>query len=252
MAIVLSAVILVGCLAAFFLTRDAPALTSRQTAHRPGLRDLQLVLRNRPFMLLLIAKTFIVAGTGVSASALAFLVTRVLLQPLSWIGLVVTFSTVGLIASQPLWVSIARRHGKRIGFLAAATVYIFVVLSWLLADAGESQIAVSLRAFLLGIFGGGILLTSQAMLPDVLEHEVKLTGIRHEGAMTGLYTTVERGASAMGVALAGLILSAGGYVGGAEAASPDTIRAIYACVSIVPALMLGASIVAIYRYDLPG
>lgn len=252
MAYCLSAVILLGCLTCFFLTKNAPVLTFKKTAARPGFADIKLVLHNRPFLLLLLAKVFIVAGTGVGASALAFFVTQVLKEPLSWLGLFVGLSTIGLILSQTVWVAIAKRFGKRFCFLAAAVVYIFVALSWLLAGPGEAQLALGIRAVLLGVFGGGILLSTQAMLPDVLEHEVVLTGIRHEGAMTGLYTTVERGASAMGVALAGVILSLGGYVGGADVIDPDAIRAIYICVAVVPAAMLLISIAAILRYDLPG
>lgn len=252
MAYTISAIILGGCLTCFFLTRNAPILRFDKSAARPGIGEIKLVLHNRPFLLLLFAKVFIVAGTGVGAASLAFFVTRVLREPLSWLGFFVGLSTVGLIVSQPMWVAVAKRYGKRVCFLFAAACYIVVVLTWLLAGPGEGQFAVGLRALLLGVFGGGILLSTQSMLPDVLEHEVALTGIRHEGVMTGLYTTVERGSSAIGVALAGLILSVGGYVGGAELITPDAIRAIYICVAIMPALMMAVSIAAMSRYDLPG
>ena len=125
-----------------------------------------------------------------------------------------------------------------------------VVSSWLLAGPDELRWIFAVRALLLGVFGGGILLASQAMLPDCLEHEYRQSGVRHEGVMTGIYTTVERGASALGVALAGWMLAAGGYVSGTDGVSGDAAIAIYLCVAVVPAVFMGGSIAALWNYQI--
>ncbi|WP_439533658.1 MFS transporter [Polymorphobacter sp.] len=250
MAWFMSGVILVCCLAAFLLTYETGRFAVVHAGRRPGLSALATLTKNRPFLLLLLAKVLIVAGTGVGAAAMAFFITRILDEDLSWLGFFIGLTTAGMMLSQTVWLFISRRRGKRRCFLIAAAGYSAVALSWLLAGPEEARLTLGLRSVLLGVFGGGILLTSQAMLPDVMAHEVMLTGIRHEGAMTGVYTTVERGASALGVALAGIILGMGNYVGGTGPLPPGASTAIYACVAIVPALAIAASSIAFYFYDL--
>lgn len=254
MAYIMSAVILAACFLSFYLTRNAPVSDAPIADKNPKFTQIRYALRNKPFLSLMIAKIFLVSGTGIGGAAMAFFVTVVLEKPLSWLGFFVIGATIGMMGSQVVWLKIARSLGKRKCFLIAAACYILVVLTWLLAGPEETQIAVSIRAFALGAFGGGILLTSQAMLPDTLQHELELTGVQHEGVLTGIYTTVERGASAVGVAIAGLVLGAGGYIGGLDPAqqSASAIWAIYVCMAVLPAVAVLLSSAAIWKYDLPG
>lgn len=254
MAYIMSAVILTACFTSFYLTRNAPVSDAPIADKNPKFTQIRYALRNKPFLSLMIAKIFLVSGTGIGGAAMAFFVTIVLEKPLSWLGFFVIGATIGMMGSQVLWLKIARALGKRKCFLIAAAFYIVVVLTWLLAGPEETQIAVAVRAFALGVFGGGLLLTSQAMLPDTLQHELELTGVQHEGVLTGIYTTVERGASALGVAIAGFVLGAGGYIGGLDPAqqSASAISAIYLCMAVLPAVAVLLSSAAIWKYDLPG
>jgi Na+/melibiose symporter-like transporter len=90
------------------------------------------------------------------------------------------------------------------------------------------------------------------MLPDVLQHDVDTTGNRNEGTLTGLFSTAERAASAIGVAIAGVILSSGGYIsgnlGGVQPAS--AVTAIYICIGVGPAIGVSLSMIAAWRYTL--
>jgi len=254
MGYVIGITVFFACLASFWLTRNAPISPVQARDPRSKFTQFKLAFGNKPFISLLIAKIFIVAGTGIGAASMAFFVTSVLRQPLSWLGLFAASATAAMILSQPLWLKIAKAQGKRKAYLIAGSLYVVVVLTWLFAGPGEPQYAIIARAGILGFIGGGILLNSQAMLPDTLEHEFVLTGVRHEGVLTGLYTTVERGASALGVAVAGFILGAGGYVAGAEAAiqTQAAIQSIYISMAIMPAAAIALSMVFIWRYNLPG
>ena len=254
MSYIMGGLIFVVTLACFFLTANAPVSLHVMKDKQPKLAQMRLALGNKPFVTLLLAKVFIVSGTGIATAAMAFFVTTVLERPLSLLGGQALALTVGVIASQYFWLRVARNIGKRRAFLYAAPVYIILTLSWLLAGPTEPIWIFFARSVLCGFAAGGILLTSQAMLPDTLEHEYELTGVHHEGVLTGFYTTVERGSSAIGVAIAGLCLSLGGYVGSLEAAQqPETaIFAIYMCIAVLPAFILSGSIVAIGKYKLPG
>ena len=251
MSFVVALIVLVVGLTCFWTTRNAPKFEYKESKEKAKFFNLGKVLANRPFLFLLLAKIFIVASTGVGAAAMAFIVTDVLQQSLAWIGIYAMSATAGMLVSQPFWLKISKAHSKRICFFIAASLFILVTLTWLLTGPEETKFLLGLRGFCLGLTGGGVLLATQAMLPDVLEHDFKINGIRHEGAMTGMYTTVERGASALGVALAGVVLSAGGYIGGVDPTA-EGIRAIYACVAIIPCFGLLLSILAITQYRLKG
>lgn len=254
MSYVLGIAIFVSCLACFQLTAKAPVNLTATQDRTPKFTQIRNTLRNKPFVALMLAKILLVSGVNLATSTIAFFVTIVLDKPLGWLGLYSACVMVGMIGSQVVWLQIAKRRGKRACFLIAAGFYIVTAMSWLLAGPEEVELFLIVRAVALGIFGGGILLSSQAMLPDTLEHEFELTGVRHEGVLTGIYTTVERGASALGVALAGFVLSAGGYLSGLSAAQqPESaIMAIYLAISVFPAVALALSSVAIWKYDLPG
>lgn len=254
MALVMGALVLCFCFASFYLTGAAPATLQTDKDRRPKLTQLRGVFRNKPFVALMFIKIFLVAGLGLGSSAMAFFVTIVMDRPLSWLGFISGGFTVGMIASQVIWLRISKHLGKRRCFLIAAGLYVAALLTWLLAGPNEILAITLIRSVVIGIFAGGVFLASQAMLPDTLEHELKISGVRHEGVMTGVYTTIERGSSALGVALAGVVLSAGGYVAGAAAAEQpaSAIIAIYLTVGAIPAIALIFSAIAASKYDLPG
>lgn len=250
MAWALAGIILATCLGSFWLTRSARTTPRSQASHAPRLRQLRLALDNRPFMTLMMAKATYVIGTGVHAAAMAFFITTVLQQSLALLGIISVLTMISVIMSQPVWVVLAKRWGKRRCFLAAAPGHMMVSLSWLFASASDPTWAVLARAPLMGFVGGGMLLATQAMLPDTLQYEFERTGVRQEGTLAGVFTAVERGVTALGVALAGLILSAGGYVGGEATQTSSALAAIYICVAAMPAIGVAISIAFIARYEL--
>lgn len=252
MGLVIAGVILVFCLSCFLLLRGAPSYRLEEAANPPSLSDMRYAFRNKPFARLMLAKLFIVSGTTTAGSAFAFFVVAVMDATLALMGIFALASTTGLFASQPIWLRLSRWKGKRVCFMAAASAYALFTLTWLSSGPNEPEYMFILRAALQGFFGGGVLLASQAMLPDCLEHEYEQTGLRHEAALTGLYTTVERGSSALGVAIAGWMLGWGGYVAGAPTISSYAVAAIYACVAVIPAIFMMISILILWGYKLEG
>jgi Na+/melibiose symporter-like transporter len=110
-----------------------------------------------------------------------------------------------------------------------------------------------LRKLLHGIATAGSLLFGQSMLPDAISHDAKRSGLRREGIFSGIFTTAEKTAFAVGGALTGLFLGAMGYVSSTSgsAVQPDSaILAVYICQSVLPALMLFFSILLLTQYNL--
>ncbi|WP_321325470.1 MFS transporter [uncultured Parasphingorhabdus sp.] len=241
---VMSVIVLGSCLTAFFMTSNARVIPLKATATRPRLRDMGKAFQNKPFRRLIFAKCSYLLGTGVQIAALAFFITVALATELSILGIVSGSLLTSLIVSQPIWVWICNRIGKRDTFFIAVPLSVLASLSWFLAGPGESYVGFILRGVLLGLGGGGMQLVIQAMLPDVMEYESERTNVPQEGVLAGVFTTVERGVSALAVAIAGLTMGLGGYVAGQQVQSDSAIMSLYVCVAIFPCLgTIGAALI---------
>jgi GPH family glycoside/pentoside/hexuronide:cation symporter len=254
MGMTLSGLVFSFCLICFFWTSGAPVAYVDVAKKTPQLKQIRRALENRSLRALLLTKTLLVTGVSVSGGALAFYVTAVMGNSLTILPIIGLSILAGTIVSQPVWLKIAVRLGKRNTYLLGSFFYIFCALSWLLGGPEESLWIFALRGLMFGITTGGTLLTSQSMLPDVLDHEVRRTNTRNEGVLTGLFSTVERGSAALGVAIGGIILGAGGYVVGTAGAvqSESALTAIYICTGVAPAVGCLCSMVTIWFYELRG
>jgi GPH family glycoside/pentoside/hexuronide:cation symporter len=141
-------------------------------------------------------------------------------------------SSVVMILSQPIWVALCRRYGKRPVFFVITPIGGVISATWLLAGAHEPHWAIFVRAALGGVFGGGTFLITQSLLPDTIAWDYRQTGLRREGVFAGVYTTIEKVAYALGPAVAGIILGAFGYIpstGGAVTQPASAISGVYIC-----------------------
>jgi glycoside/pentoside/hexuronide:cation symporter, GPH family len=232
----LGAIIAISALICFQGTRGAPLVAFRPTEFSFR-AQLRAALSNRPFLLLLGVKLTYLFGLSVYFAVLTFLFTYVMKISYSYLSLYFLLQGSGMLLSQPLWVRLTRRLGKKHAYYAASALYCLPLASWLLAAPGEPGWAVVLRGAFAGVAGGGLLLIGQSMLPDTMEHDFRLTGERREGLLSGIYTTVEKLSFSIGPALLGLVLGAAGYVSSATAAAAQpaaALRAIYICASLLP------------------
>ena len=253
MAWVMGGAVLLSSLLCFYFTKDAPFKHRTQAAPVGFRRQFQLAIQNRPFLWLMLAKMFGLLGQALSNPAKAFFFPLVLGASLTSFGVYWFAFYTAMILSQPMWLKLGKTHGKRNVFIVALLVTVAVNLSWLLATPAEPFALTILRGIALGFLGGATLLMGQAMLPDTMEYDRRLTGLRREGVYAGVYTTIEKFAFAFGPAATGAVLAAMGYVSSSEgiAEQPDSaILAVYICAAGLPALtgILGA--VSLLGYDL--
>lgn len=207
------------------------------------------VFSNKPFMQLLTLKLFLLMGVAISSATLAFFIVSVLGRGYSDLGTIILFTTVGQILGTPLWLKVSRRIGKRNTFFLSAFIFASISMTWLLAGAAEPLWLTCVRVFAKGLGTGGILLVSQAMLPDTIEYDRLQNGFARAGVLSGLYTTIEKVAFALGTALTGLFLGTMGYISRADSQSEAALNAIYACQSTLPAvlILLAASVLWFYK-----
>jgi glycoside/pentoside/hexuronide:cation symporter, GPH family len=247
------------CLAAMvlcFFGTAAARMTPRSAARLAFVQQLRLVLDNAPFRLFMGAKFLQLLGLSASSTALAFLIVTVLGRGPGGLAAFGVASTVGTIVSMPAWVALSRRHGKRNVYIGSILVFAVTKLSWLLATPQEAQALFLGRAALTGLASGGIMMLGTSLLPDCAEYDFRRTGLRREGLYAGFYSFIEKFAFALGPALSGLILSAGGFIESTAGAPPplqpdSAIRAVFVASTVIPALapLLSIAFLARYRLD---
>ena len=250
MGLVMGGLCLVAALATVFVTRKAPSRVVERAA-RPALRgQLRLLAQNRPFVTLIAVKICLYFGLAVHSAAMALLTRWVLHVSDYWLGIVTLLTTISVVATQPAWLWCSRRFGNKGGLAIALAVHSAAQLS-LAFNGGHIWLLLG-QAVWLGAGAGGVFMLSQALLPDVIEHDHRRTGLRRGGAMAGIVALLETGASAVSIFVMGLILSGAGYIegrGGAIVQPQSAVWAIILSASLVPALVEMLGIVFLSRFD---
>jgi GPH family glycoside/pentoside/hexuronide:cation symporter len=239
MAMVLGPVIFLGGAICFWMTRNAPIQEQIETSVG-FVEQFRTAMENRPFVLLLGVKITQLLGLAIFISMLPFLFTRVLKVSDTYLGFYFLAQASFMLISQPIWVRVSRNFGKRCGYFVAVAIYTSAALTWLLASEGEPLAGIMARGVVAGLGAGGLLLTGQSMLPDTMEYDYQISGVRREGILAGVYTTVEKISFSFGPAIAGIMLGAAGYIQSADASveQPEAARmVIYACVAILPVVV---------------
>lgn len=207
---------------------------------------------SQPFRALL--GTFVLQGlaTGTMLAAAQYVATHVLRSEDA-----VTLLFLALIAPAllfaPVWGVVARRIGKERGYLIASILFAVaaVAITGLIAAPGPWVYA---PVALAGIAYAGMQALPLAMLPDVIAHDARARGTDRAGVFSGVWTAGETAGMALGATVLTLILTATGYVssvGSATVMQPaSAVTGIVIAFSLVPAVLLVASILLLRRYRL--
>jgi len=255
MALLLSVVIVVASVWCFWGTRRA-TFYNPEGKSEGLMAQMRIALANGPFATLALAKLLQLIGVA-SVITCALYLTRYVLD-IGGFQVVLFFLTMSVSSTLavPVWWLISRRFGKKHAYIVAVAGYALTSLSWLGADAvtGPSDLAfVYGRAVLLGLSSGGIILLGVSMLPDTIEYDRLTSGVRREGIFSGVWSAIEKGATAVGGLLIGLVLDLMGFVEstGALVAQPESaITGIIVGSAVIPALFMGASLPFLVRYPL--
>jgi GPH family glycoside/pentoside/hexuronide:cation symporter len=255
MGLLLGAIILLTELGSVVCLRGAPSALPPATPGGPNRPELASLFSNGPLCLLMAAKFSQLLGVSIAISSSLLFMLNVL-----GIGYVAQadFSlaqNVAIALSMPVWVRASRRRGKRLCAMAAAAIYAAGSLTWLLAAPGETMTVIALRGAMIGFAAGGLLLMASSMLPDVMEYDVRRTGLRREGLFSSVFAVIEKSAFAIGPGLIGVYLSHAGYLptrfGHIVAQPAGVVSALYVGVAVLPAVMVGLSVLflSFYRLD---
>ncbi|MBP5800814.1 MFS transporter [Microbacterium maritypicum] len=260
MGIASGVVIGVGMLVAARTADDAaqrsavsPATTATVSTWRDQyMSGFRALGRSQPFRALLGTFVLQALATGTMLAGAQYVATWVLRSEDA-----VTFVFVALVGpallATPGWTVIARRVGKErafamasLLFTAAAASLVFAVWSpgaWIYASVAVAGIAYA-----------GLQSLPMAMLPDVISHDERTSVPGQAGTFTGIWTAGETVGFALGATAVSLTLAATGYistVAGTTVEQPEAaITGIVLSFSVLPAVLMGASLLTLRRYRL--
>ena len=263
MGIVAGVVIAIGMLVATTVARRpvtatgtplAPALTVAPRVpirehYAAGIRSLR---RSAPFRALLSTFVLQALATGLMLAGAQYVATWVMRSEDAVQLLFVALIAPALFAA-PGWGWVSRRLGKERTFAIASGIFALAALSivaalWAAGDWIYAPVAVA------GIAYAGMQSLPMAMLPDVISHDEITAGPGRAGAFSGVWTAGETIGFALGATTLTVILAVTGYISSTAFESvtqPDAaISGIVIGFSVVPAILIGLSLLTLGRYRL--
>ena len=190
-----------------------------------------------PFRWLLAAFVIQAVGIGTLLAGVDY-VARVALEDKGLQSVLFAAFVAPALLVMPVWQRVARRYGKRRGYIIATLVFTVGVLGMLGARVFPVWTAVAAAA-VVGVGYAGMQVFPLALLPDVISAEERRTGQIRAGLFAGVWTAGETLGLALGPALYGLVLAVGGYVSSAGtdvAQPPSAVTAVVLGAGLVPAL----------------
>jgi glycoside/pentoside/hexuronide:cation symporter, GPH family len=243
MALVMGGLVVAAGATCFLATGAAPRTSLTAAAKEQFWSSLPTLFQSRLYVALVLVKaTFLVGSTAHTVTAVYY-VRYVMQAPNAVLSAFLLVYSIGMIASQFVWLAACRRFGKIRAFLAASGIYGGISVLWALLGADAPTWLFIVLSFVNGTGAGGLLLTSESLLPDAIEDDCRRSGTRREGTLAALFAFSEKGANALGVALVGFVLAWFQYQAPApgEAIPPNVVAAIMACFGLVPAFFVGVS-----------
>ena len=146
MSWVLGTMVFVAMTGCFWMTRRAP-FRQKQTTIRYSLAEqLTTALSNRPYLILMIVKVFLLVTATMNSGTAAYFTSKIMNLSDRWLGIYFLCYGLALLLSQPVWLRVVRTFGKRRTYIATALCYALVAMSWTLADQNEHLALFVLRA----------------------------------------------------------------------------------------------------------
>jgi GPH family glycoside/pentoside/hexuronide:cation symporter len=161
--------------------------------------------------------------------------------------------SVASMAAMPLLVWASTRWGKMTVYKWCLVLYSISIQFYWLADA-DSMWIVWLIAIAIGLFNGGFILMSFSVLTDTVNYDRIKSGISREGALSSVYSAVDKIGNALGSAIFLAFLSIIGFVESTDGSLPEqsdeVLRWIAIAYVVAPALLHSGSIFILNRYQL--
>lgn len=241
LALVLAILVAAGGMGTFLLI---DGLEDQQAAPAHGKmnwrKGFAAIRTNRPFRNLIAFKVTMFAGLTLHGAALPYYTRHVLHASDKSLASIFLLQTLGMMASQPGWVRIAGRFGRRRALMLAAGAQTLAMLLWYLVPAGHPMPWVLILGAAEGLCFGGLFFGLYTVLTDTMDHARSHPSMADsEGALAGVFVMVEKATAAFGTFIFSTIMSHSGFVSAKDAGSAQgssVILGIVLSMSLLPAL----------------
>lgn len=239
-------------LIAVFGTARAPVARREHTPRKSPSVWIGSLLKNRPLLVLTFAKSLHYFATTCLVSALVYFTIQVLRVGPE--GMVITgvAMTCGSLSGVYFFVRLSRGLDKHVIYSLGMAGMAASTLLFALLNARTGLPMYGVVCFVFGAAAASLVM-AEALLPDVLQWDHHISGLRREGAVSSMMSAIAKTTPAFSSLLVGYLLSHNGYMSGHPGAvqSPGVIRTIYFCVAILPAILLLVAAASLYfGYDL--
>jgi len=236
--------------------------TARASGRAAGEQSVSLIEQvriawaNKPFVVLITANIvqYISAGIGY-AGGFFFMAYGIGLdfEVYNVIAVWIVIISIASIVAMPILVWAAARYGKMRVYKWCLVLYALSIQPYWFATP-DSLWIVWLIAVAIGLFNGGFILMSFSVLTDTVTYDRIRSGISREGALSSIYSAVDKVGNAVGSAIFLAVLSIIGFVESADGSFPaqteEVRRWIMIFYIIVPELLHAGSIFILNRYRL--
>lgn len=190
------------------------------TFARPTIKDIYTdvatTVRNKQFRLVWLAALSAEIGYGLIAALLPY----VMIYWLDMEDMMPLFMVLVIFTGIPfafMWVRVAKRIGKKAVFQIAQTIYLVTMCAFLLMTPGNLVYLVILVVFMAASLAAHSIVWP--LIADIVDYEEYETNVRREGSFYGTYIFASNLASALGILVAGIMLTAIGLESGVEITS---------------------------------
>lgn len=232
------------CAAAMLVTYFVTAALPERTEITPATAlagSLRAAWLDRDFRNLVGIYWLQILGASIFSGVAPYFVADILRQSLSTLGLLFLTLLSFSVLAMPVWTALSRRLEKRTALALAALVYAASSGALLLVRGPESLETAFIVMGLLGFGFGGVQLLPYSMMTDAIHANRAATGSWKEGAFTGIWTSLEKCALALGPLVTGVVLSVAGFIPDETIAALQphaVLSAIALLFSLCPAALL--------------
>lgn len=240
--------------ATFLGTRGAHGGEVEAVQPRYSFRDqVNAVIGNRPFMMMVGIKVLQFIALSAGGATTAFFVVMVLKRDFSLMSQLAVATIASTVIFIPVFRWLGRYMTKRMGLAIGIIGEVFATLTWLFATPEDSTAFFIARGILGGIFSSAILLFSQAMWLDTIDHDRERTGLRREGLYTSIYVFIERLGYSLGPLLLGELLQLMHFDKNLPLEQQPASAELAVILSLVgiPSLAYTAGLIFLWFYKLP-
>jgi GPH family glycoside/pentoside/hexuronide:cation symporter len=266
MALLFAAVCLVSMLVTAIGLRGVSLISSGSGEQQSLREQLQAVVGNKPYLVLL--GTSFIQNIAQAASYTVFgFIFLYAIDAIWLIPFFVVSMSIGSIISQPFWLAMSRRFGKRRCYIWASVAWAAITATWFVMEPakdvlitiphvgafGTEHLLVLVRGLIIGVSNSGFVVLALSMMTDTIDYQRRQFGAANEGVFSGMFSASEKLAFAVGPLIGGIVLSLFDFqssTGGAAQQSASAITGVLLLYSLIPAGAQLLSLLLFTQYKL--